>query len=374
MNHNNIQKITIIFLCVFTLFILGAFARSKVFDTNRPISIVKDFFVNKTPPPKIPIPDSLVWNEIMPIPWEARDSQTMYEFGGKLWMTGGLNSNKSRFEDGMPSYEEAVYYNDIWNTEDGINWNKITEHAQFPPIRSASIVNYKGSLYMLGGWSPVVGTKNGIWKSNDGFTWMKVASTTTFTEREGQDILEWNGRLWMFGGVDYYGRKIFNDVWYSDDAIVWTKATSSAPWAPRWDHGATVYKNRLWVVGGMAFGGVGYGDVWNTEDGVNWNRVLDLGPFGKRQGQILLSYGDVLYLVGGLDAKTNEGVGDVWYTIDGLMWSQIPAVGPWLGKEDHSVVLWKDSFFLLGGMNSDWTWKNDVWKGNFTKYEDVSKK
>lgn len=311
-------------------------------------------------------PATLTWNAVEGPRWEKRDSHAVYVFDNKLWVSGGIDADDSKV-NGLPNYEAAKYYNDIWNSEDGIVWNKVTDHAEFPPIRSHTVINFKGTLYMIGGWSPVHGLqyKNGIWKSNDGIHWVKVVDKTDFVDREGQKILEWNGKLYMIGGVNYFGGKTYNDVWVSEDALHWTEIVKNAPWEGRWDHDMDIFQGKLWLLGGMSLHGVGFGDVWNTTDGITWNKVTDLAPWGKRQGQGVVTYGKYMWLVSGLDAKTNEGTGDTWFTADGVQWYKIPDDTKWLGREDHGVVVFKDKIWVLGGMDSNWHWNNDIWYTTF---------
>ncbi|MEI6238039.1 MAG: hypothetical protein WCP15_00715 [bacterium] len=328
----------------------------------------------KAPAPKIVekiIPESLKWIRSVPAStstqgFEKRDSHAVFVFDNKLWVTGGLDSDNSK-NGGVPDYEKAIYYNDIWNTSDGLNWTRVKEHASYPPVRSSSIIHFKDALYMIGGWSPNDGLeyKNGIWKSTDGVNWTKVVKTPEYKDREGQKVMEFNGKLWMMGGVDYFKRITYNDVWYSDDAMHWTLATSSAPWHSRWDHDVGIMNGKLWLCGGMNFNGVGYGDEWSSKDGINWELVSELAPWGKRQGQGVVTYGNYLWLISGLDSKTNEGKGDAWFSPDGVNWTKAADDSQWLGREDHGVIIFNNKIWVLGGMDSSWHWNNDIWYSDF---------
>jgi hypothetical protein len=100
-------------------------------------------------------PENLVWAKpVTPVPWTVRDSQTEYVWNDRLFILGGLNANEAKTGPGRVVYEKALYFNDVWYTDDGENWVQAKEHAAFPPIRSASIISFKGKLWMLGGFSP----------------------------------------------------------------------------------------------------------------------------------------------------------------------------------------------------------------------------
>jgi len=306
-------------------------------------------------------PAGTVWQRVDPslIKFPVRDSHATYEFNGRLFLTGGLDATSTGTKNN-PIYEKAKYYNDIWVSDDGANWTLAKAKAEFPPIRSMSIVNFKGALFMFGGWSPAVGYKNGVWKSVDGINWTRIANAS-FDEREGQKVIIFNDKLWLIGGVNYFSRKTFNDVWSSSDGVAWRKEVAKAPWSSRWDHDIAVFNNKIWLVGGMNFNGVGYGDEWSSKDGKVWIKVTDLAPWKKRQGQALIVFKDLMWLIGGIDAKTSEGVGDTWFTRNGVDWQKTDIDGGWSGREDHEVNVFKDKVIITGGMNGNFEWLNDVW-------------
>jgi hypothetical protein len=306
-------------------------------------------------------PAGATWKQVDPsrIKFPGRDSHATYEFNGQLFLTGGLDATNTGSKMN-PVYEKAKYYNDIWVSSDGENWSLVKSHAEFPPIRSMSVVNFKNELYMFGGWGPEVGYKNGVWKSIDGINWSKIANAS-YDEREGQKVILFKDKLWMIGGVNYFDRKTFNDVWSSSDGIAWKREVKNAPWHSRWDHDVTVFKDKIWLAGGMNFNGVGYGDEWVSSDGLKWEKVTDLAPWKKRQGQALVVYKNIMWLIGGIDAKTSEGIGDTWYTEDGFNWKKTDIDGGWSGREDHEVNIFQDKVIITGGMNGNFEWLNDVW-------------
>ena len=311
-------------------------------------------------------PASLTWTQANPAPWPKRDSQAVFIFNDKLWLTGGLDADEAKV-NGLPDYSRAKYYNDIWSSEDGLNWKREKEHANYPPIRSSSIFYFKDSLFMAGGWSARDAYRNGIWQSQDGVNWKKVISRPQYEEREGQKVLEFDGKMWLIGGVNYDKQKTFNDVWFSEDGLNWKLATSSAPWRSRWDHDIAAHKDKLWLMGGMNFNGVSYADVWSSSDGRNWELVQDNALWGKRQGLGAATFKDLMWVVSGLNAATNQGAGDAWYSSDGSAWQKTNIDGSWLGREDHAVVVFKNKIWTLGGMDSDWHWNNDVWHSDFSQ-------
>lgn len=316
----------------------------------------------------------LTWEAITTsAPWPARDSHSLYIFDNKLWLLGGLDATKS-MRGKTPDYRKADYYNDIWSSTDGKEWVREAEHADFPPIRSASVVLFKDVLYLIGGWSPAVGYEIGIWKSTNGIDWTKVVENPPYGEREGQKVVVFNGQMWLLGGVNYSTkvRRTFNDVWSSEDGTHWTAVSSSTPWHSRWDHDVVVFKNGLWVIGGMDLNNRGYSDVWYSGDGKDWQLITKAAPFGKRQGHGAVAFNDLIWVVGGFEVRDllqifcNKSAGDLWYTANGRDWMKPQSNKLWAVREDHGVIVFKDAIWIVGGMDKALKWHNDVWRATLS--------
>lgn len=322
--------------------------------------------VAETPPaPKVYTDDyynSLTWVEATStIPWENRDSSESYIWNDRLYMFGGLDGDGTWDAQGMPQYDKAKYFNDIWVTDNGTDWQLVTEHADLPKLISMSIVPFKGTLYLYAGWGPDIGFNTKIYESIDGVNWSVATDTVPYPEREGQRVLEYNSKLYMFGGVNYIIHKQYNDVWESDDGLTWTALTTDAPWHGRWDHDVAIASSTFYLVAGMSSATVGYDDIWKSPDGADWTLVATATPLGKRQGHVILQYRGVNWLIGGLDTASNVGYGEAWYSRDGEHWTKVPVDGGWEGREDHQAVVFKDKIVVFTGMGTSWHWTRDVW-------------
>lgn len=309
-------------------------------------------------------PSALSWSVVASSsPWEARDSAAAFVFDSKMWIAGGIDGNGvPTSPDHAVEYWKAPYFNDIWNTDDGVAWQRVNASAEWAPRRSMSIVDFDGSLWMFGGWSPQGGYQSDVWQSNDGIHWTRVVAKAAFTPREGQWVEVWRGKLWMMGGVNYDERKTFNDVWYTEDGITWTQAPD-APWPARWDHATAVYDGKLWMTGGMDLAGhkdSSFDDEWVTEDGITWTQVYEHAPWPARQGHQLIPYQGYLWLMGRLNDDVGGGVNDVWYSKDGVTWTRGTDPG-WSGREDFWTLVFKNRLWVFSGMDHDWRWTNDVW-------------
>lgn len=310
-------------------------------------------------------PENLIWVQVTPsAPWQPRDSGEAFIFKNKIWLMGGLDGNKVVNKNKFVEYWRAPHFNDIWYTEDGVNWHLAVSSSAWPPRRSMSVVFFKNKLWMLGGWSPITGYTNDIWISEDGFNWKKIVPHAQFPAAEGQTVVAFQNKLWKIGGVNYDKREVYNDVWYSENGLDWKKV-ENIPWQPRWDHAVAVFKGKLFLAGGMNLDGKVFNDVWVSEDGINWNNLTKKAPWAPRQGHLLLVYKDRLWLIGRLNDAENGGPNDVWFSDDGINWQKTKNDPAWTGREDFFGVVFKDRIWIFGGMDANWRWRNDIWMSDF---------
>ncbi len=310
------------------------------------------------------VPELLSWTEVTPnASWQSRDSAVSFIFNNKMWTMGGLDGSKNIQGNNYIPYWEAPHFNDIWTSEDGINWLMVAEQAKWPPRRSMSVVSLNNKLFMFGGWSPVGGYTSDIWESGDGVLWAQASPKFSWQPREGQTAIIFKEKIWFMGGVNYDERKVRNDVWSSSDGVSWDEVMPEAPWSPRWDHAITVFKDRIFLSGGMDLSGKTFNDVWVSSDGVHWEEMAT-PPWQGRQGHSLVVFHDKLWVIGRLNDEENGGANDIWFSDDGVIWKKTNMDPEWIGREDHSVLVWRDKIFVFGGMGSDWQWKNDVWASN----------
>ncbi|MCX6718214.1 MAG: hypothetical protein NTY81_01230 [Candidatus Staskawiczbacteria bacterium] len=308
-------------------------------------------------------PASLDWEEVVSsAPWEGRDSQAVVVYKNKIWLMGGLDGTKRLISPGNVDYGNAPHFSDVWSSEDGKNWQLVLNNAPWGNRRSMAVVDFKGKMWLMGGWGPDIGYRSDVWSSEDGKNWELETKSTAWPAREGHQLLVFQNKIWLIGGVKYTGNQLFNDVWYSDDGVSWKQAVKNAEWSPRWDFAAEVFNNKLWVVGGMAFKDKLYNDVWSSSDGVNWTLANENPPFETRQGFALIDYQNRLWVVSRLNVPLyGNGANDVWYSEDGKNWQKTEKDPLWTGREDVGAVVFKNKICIMAGMDKNWTWKNDVW-------------
>lgn len=182
------------------------------------------------------------------VPWAPRALHYTVVFKGKIWVMGGQT---------MPAFAggDEIFYNDVWCSEDGVKWTRVVRHAPWPPrgMIGGSVV-FKNRIWILGGGTydtPQTHFRrfyNDVWSSEDGINWKKHLDSAPWTPRQYHDVAVFDGKMWVLEGYEKSSGNR-NDVWYSADGINWHELPNT-PWAPRHASSIFVYDNSLWVVAG----------------------------------------------------------------------------------------------------------------------------
>lgn len=148
------------------------------------------------------------------VPWGSRDWPAFLSFKNKLWMIGG---GIGYGEDNL------INFNDVWSSEDGVNWTQVTSDAKFPPRYWFNALAFDGKLWILGGWQvpepddDQYGNRNDVWVSSDGENWVEMFTHTPWGQRHAMFAFEFRNRLWISAGYGHLGlSRIYNDVWSLD--------------------------------------------------------------------------------------------------------------------------------------------------------------
>jgi hypothetical protein len=194
--------------------------------------------------------DGETWRKAGNAAWPGRDSATFVEFKGKLWMFGGADHRDK-------DLATDAWLNDVWNSEDGLNWTQVTAAAPWAPRSYPRVVVRGAEMYLLGGESHA-----DVWKTSDGKDWTQLMEEAPWGGgRQGYGAEAFDGKFWVYGGFVGKSTNGVNDVWYSSDGVTWTRQAEHAPWTPR-DPVSIVYKDQLWVYAGKHTGSK---DSWNGD-------------------------------------------------------------------------------------------------------------
>ena len=207
--------------------------------------------------------DGKTWtyvNTDKPVPWGPRALHAALVFRDRLWVLGGQT---------MPHFAdvEEAFYNDIWCSEDGVEWTRRPAQGPLWEGRATygACVVFKDAVWLLGGSRygtpahPDGARYNDVWCSADGRTWERALAHAPWQARAYHDTAVFDGNLWVMAGTSSLGERLVhrNDVWYSDNGIRWRELPGT-PWAPRHAASVFVYDDSLWVVAGNNL----ESDVW----------------------------------------------------------------------------------------------------------------
>ena len=166
-------------------------------------------------------------------------------FNNKLWIIGGSNGTDQ--------------FSDIWNSDDGVRWNKIADSLPFGKRDRSQFVLFKNKVYMF---------NNDVWSSTDAINWTKETHEIVPGENIfGYAAVVFDQRIWLLG-CNRNG-KFKSEILVSDDGKKWT--AQQAPWTPRGGIAACVFKGKIIMTGGK-YGGtpdkpefIYSNDIWSLE-------------------------------------------------------------------------------------------------------------
>jgi len=159
-------------------------------------------------------------------PWEPRAGAATAVRDDQLFLFGG--------EDGftcepLPNCE-APYFNDVWVTSNGADWQLVTEAASWSP-RPGHVCDRVGNRFLCFGGFGLVENPTDMWVSSDGATWEQLPSPPWGSstpadmrydfealvlgdDQDGYRVLTFGGdrETFDFSDPDNYLR-VDNDVW-----------------------------------------------------------------------------------------------------------------------------------------------------------------
>lgn len=185
----------------------------------------------------------------------------------------------------------SQFFNDVWRSSDGITWNQQTANAPWDGRAGLSAAVLGDHIYVLAGStnddSSIIGPDgpariyyNDVWRSTDGVEWELVTDAAPWEPRAGAVVVVRDDRLFLLGGEDGFTCSplpdceppYFNDVWSTTDGATWELVTDSAGWSPRPGHVCELVGNQF-----VCFGGFGLItnpiDVWASFDGAEWTQL-----------------------------------------------------------------------------------------------------
>lgn len=191
--------------------------------------------------------DGVQWDPATPAAdWSPRIASAIVEFKGRLWILGGTENYY--FGD------QSSLKNDVWSSADGKSWKQETANAPWSPRAYHQAVVLNGKIWVMAGgnYVPEYQAKNDVWCSEDGVNWEQVTEHAPWSPRLWFSAVEYREHLWVIGGWSNDPSQNWGDVWYSKDGKEWNQLKSNVTWKERHEHSTYVFQDKIWVAGGHA--------------------------------------------------------------------------------------------------------------------------
>jgi len=125
--------------------------------------------------------------------------------GPEMWVIGGFSN--SVFND----------VSQVWHSKDGVNWALATSTPGFAIRQNQTSVVFDNKMWVIGGLNPNIGSGifyNDVWNSSDGVNWCRATAGAAFSPRYAHTSLVFNSQMWVIAGQNSSGTSL-NDTWFS---------------------------------------------------------------------------------------------------------------------------------------------------------------
>lgn len=280
--------------------------------------------------------DGVTWTLDLPHQhgqFERRHSHNTVLWQDKLWMIGG-------------DHHQGFYNHDVVSSADGLTWTvELGPGATEPPWseRALQISGvYDGKLW-TGGGQEVTGEvetqvlHNDVWSSEDGVNWQQVAADAPASDTRWRGcgavdgFVEFKGRMWLVGCArhrdDAAGHEVYAEVWSTTDGATWTRH-ADPPWTGKIWHNVVVWQGHLWALFGFTYGDPAHGlpvgnagEAWYSADGETWKALpFDLPVPGSHAQGVAVTDEALVYAGGNYSFGFGAG-------LDRSAWRLVPVRG-----------------------------------------------
>jgi len=152
----------------------------------------------------------------------SRYQHTATVFKDKIWVIGGHKKISWAESRGNRNIVGSSIFPPIQSTNDGITWNNSNPGLPFGNLLNHTTVVFKDKMWVLGGElqtmayskrdgadKQVFTSTNNIWSTEDGINWTKVqAIGPKWKRRTRHTSFVFKDKLWVIGGreADWFGR------------------------------------------------------------------------------------------------------------------------------------------------------------------------
>jgi len=218
--------------------------------------------------------------------WFPRMNHTVVaaQHGGQnyLYLIGG-----STMLEGHSARYSMKYFNDVWRSTDGINWENL--HSEDYGIRAghaATVDPVTQRIYIQGGMFGVIfeGENNEtqplpdwrwLWSSDDGIHWTPENDTANFDQgylgRAEHQMAFYNNTLYAFPGKTnstvhfHFALKGYYSIWKKEDGNLWSVDSNGSATDARYSYALVNFNQKIWMLGGDTNTNGPANDVWSAE-------------------------------------------------------------------------------------------------------------
>ena len=269
-------------------------------------------------------------------------SHSMTYFNGYLWLVGGDNGH-------TPPWS---LHSEVWRSPNGIDWKLVTANL-FDERRNHSLIVFKNKMWLIGGINNDSEVLSDIWNTSDGIHWNRVKSLSPLREIGQNNSVVFKNRIYVFIG----NGRVNEEVWSSSDGINWRMETDNA-FPVRSHYKTVVFKGYMYVISGWIRGGELTNEIWASPNGSYWYQTKPATTiFDARINHTATVFDGKVWVIGGQSwepSGTRNFYGDVWYSSNMKYWTKYDGKPPFYkGLESHESLAYKDKLWIFGGYRPD---------------------
>lgn len=254
-----------------------------------------------------------------------------FEFNGKQFATDGKVS--------------------LWEAAAPVEWQSSPINNNLPAQGICQLITHNNKLYVLGGFVGPLQYRNDIWESADGLVWNRLTSAAGFSPRVAYNKVSFKNKLWTFGGNDF--SKTYTDVWASGDGVTWEQQqVSNLPLENIKNGYPRVLGEKLWIFYAAkdAVTNKRLLKAHSSLDGLVWQEE-NLGDLEVASMYSIFSYGSKLGLVN--KDSSNQSL---WVSQNGKEWIKEVEKLPFVAE---SLMFWSDGLYMVDPSQQLWTNSTD---------------
>ena len=157
--------------------------------------------------------DGIDWHRILNrLPFTERSGHQAVYFNDRIYVIGGRE-----FSSGQP------FLGDIWSSADGRTWRLETTAPAFGKRYGHKVAVFNNQLVLIGGHADGVDYDD-VWVSEDGVNWT-IMPSPGLGARYLHAAAVYNGTLVVIGGVSNSRNNYYGDIWYTSDLENWQEFT-----------------------------------------------------------------------------------------------------------------------------------------------------